>query len=325
MIGPRNENGVCIDKNECRFEKRHGQPAGGGPTVRFISNLHPIVLFAYFVSVLGIIMFATHPILLGASLVGAVLYALQSEGFAALRKTLLFAAVLIVAVAVTNPLFIHNGVTELFFVFGRAVTLEALCYGVSAGIMLASIVLWFKAYSSVMTSDKFLYLFGRMFPKLSLVLSMALRFVPLFITQTKAVHQVQKTMGMYTGTGIGERFLGGARVFSAVFTWSLENAVDTADSMKARGYGLPGRSVFSLYRFTLRDGIVMAIIAVLAAITAIGTAAGELSFYYYPAVSSFKISPLAIVSAAAATALMLLPAAVAVTERKIWNFYISKI
>lgn len=293
--------------------------------MRFIFNLHPIVLFAYFATVLGIIMFATHPVLMGASLAGAVLYALQSEGFAAMRKPFLFAAGLIVVVAVTNPLFIHNGVTELFFIFGRAVTLESLCYGVSAGTMLASIVLWFKAYGSVMTSDKFLYLFGRMFPKLSLVLSMALRFVPLFITQTKAVHQVQKTMGMYTGSRVRDRFFAGARVFSSVFTWSLENAVDTADSMRARGYGLTGRSAFSLYRFTLRDGVAAAVIAILAAITAVGTAAGELSFYYYPAVSSFKATPLAILSAAAATALMLLPAAVAMTERKLWNFYISKI
>ncbi len=293
--------------------------------MKFISNLHPIVLFVYFLAVLGTIMFTSSPVLLCAALVGAVLYALWAEGFAAMRKTFLFAAILIVLVTLTNPLFIHNGVTELFFIFGRAVTLESLCYGFSAGIMLAAIVLWFRAYSSVMTSDKFLYLFGRTFPKLSLVLSMALRFVPLFIVQTKAVHQVQKTMGMYTGSSIAERFFAGARVFSSVFTWSLENAVDTADSMKARGYGLPGKSSFSLYRFTLRDGVVLIVIFILVAITTAGTAAGALNFYYYPAISALKLTPLAVVSMASSTAIMLLPTIIVMTERKLWNSYISKI
>ena len=36
-------------------------------------------------------------------------------------------------------------------------------------------------------------------------------------------------------------------------TWALENGIDTADSMKARGYGLPGRSSYALYRFDSRD------------------------------------------------------------------------
>ena len=37
---------------------------------------------------------------------------------------------LFLLVAVTNPLFSHNGVTPLFFLNGNPVTLEALLYGV---------------------------------------------------------------------------------------------------------------------------------------------------------------------------------------------------
>ncbi len=40
-------------------------------------------------------------------------------------------------------------------------------------------------------------------------------------------------------------------------TWSFENAVETADSMKSRGYGLPGRTAFSLYRFSRRDRLLL--------------------------------------------------------------------
>ena len=41
------------------------------------------------------------------------------------------------------------------------------------------------------------------------------------------------------------------RVFSIVVTWSLESGLITADSMRCRGYGLPGRTSFSLYRLSL--------------------------------------------------------------------------
>ena len=37
---------------------------------------------------------------------------------------------------------------------------------------------------------------------------------------------------------------------SILVTWALENAIETADSMKSRGYGLRGRTAFSIYRFT---------------------------------------------------------------------------
>lgn len=83
-------------------------------------------------------------------------------------------------VAVTNPLFSHNGVTPLFYLNGNPVTLEAFVYGAAIAVMVVGVMLWCRCYSAVMTSDKFLYLFGRAIPKLALVLSMALRFIPMF-------------------------------------------------------------------------------------------------------------------------------------------------
>ena len=43
------------------------------------------------------------------------------------------------------------------------------------------------------------------------------------------------------------------RALSVTVTWALENAVVTADSMKSRGYGLPGRTAFARQRFDGRD------------------------------------------------------------------------
>ena len=53
-----------------------------------------------------------------------------------------------------------------------------MLYGLASAALLSATLLWFTCYNTVMTSDKFIYLFGRVIPALSLVLSMTMRFVP---------------------------------------------------------------------------------------------------------------------------------------------------
>jgi len=293
--------------------------------LRFFSNLHPIVLFTHFISVLGIIMFSMNPALIAVSFAGAVVFALSSEGVKAVRKTFLFAGFFILIVALTNPLFTHNGVTTLFFAFGRAYTKEALLYGTAAGFMLASVFIWCRTYTNVITPDKFVYLFGKALPKLSLVLSMSLRFIPLFVRKVRSVSEVQSTMGLYSGESLADRFFSGARVFSSVLTWSLENAIDTANSMKARGYGIPGRSSFSLFRFTKKDALMLGLITGSAACSYGVLAAGLLDYSYYPALQSFGVGTFSCAGMIAVSFVMFLPSAVETTERILWKFYTSRI
>lgn len=67
--------------------------------------------------------------------------------------------------------------------------------------MLAAVVTWFSCYTAVMTSDKFVYLFGRVIPALSLVLSMTLRFVPKFQAQFRVVSEAQRCVGRDVSDG----------------------------------------------------------------------------------------------------------------------------
>ena len=98
--------------------------------------------------------------------------------------------------ALINPAFNHEGATLLAYLpSGNPLTLESIAYGFAAAAMLAAVVLWFSCYTAVMTSDKFVYLFGRVIPALSLVLSMTLRFVPKFKAQIQVVSEAQRCVG----------------------------------------------------------------------------------------------------------------------------------
>jgi energy-coupling factor transport system permease protein len=76
----------------------------------------------------------------------------------------------------------------------------------------------------------------------------------------------------------------GIKILSILVTWSLENAIETADSMKARGYGLPGRSAFSIFRFGRRDLFALTFILGCGAHIIVGAVSGGLYWRYFPTV-----------------------------------------
>ena len=248
------------------------------------SGYHPTVCFLYFTLVLMLSMCLMHPVYLAISLTGALAYAILLKGRKAVRFAVMGLLPMAALAALVNPAFNHEGATILTYLpSGNPLTLESILYGIGAGLTLCTALVWFSCYTRIMTSDKFVYLFGRIVPALSLVLSMTLRFVPRFSAQARRVSKAQAAVGndMHTGSLL-HRIKCALMVFSILVTWSLENAVDTADSMRARGYGLPGRSAFSIFTLTKRDNRLLAALSLLGAIVAAGYAAGALSWRYYP-------------------------------------------
>ena len=251
------------------------------------SAYHPIINFLYFVLVLVFTMFFMHPISLVISLLSALAYSVCLNGTKAVRFSLTAILPMMLIAAVVNPIFNHEGATILTYLpSGNPLTLESMVYGVASAFMLAGVITWFSCYSAVMTSDKFVYLFGRVIPALSLVLSMTLRFVPKFKAQLQVVSEAQSCVGRDTANGsLLRRAKNGITILSILVTWSLENAIETADSMKSRGYGLPGRTAFSIYRFDGRDKLALLWLLFCGGYIILGWALGGLRWWYYPIIS----------------------------------------
>ena len=293
--------------------------------MKAFGNYHPFVLLIYFLSVLLVAMFISNPVLQTEALAGGILFCTVIHRKRENIGNLGFYIPLFLMIAITNPLFSHNGVTPLFFINGNPVTLEAFVYGISIAVMLIGVILWCKCYSGIMTSDKFLYLFGKAIPKLSLVLSMALRFIPMFKRQMHRVSRAQKAMGLYSSKSFTDKIRSHMRVFMAMIAWSLENSIETSASMKARGYGLKGRTNFSLFHFYSGDAILLATCVLMLGITVSGVAMNETVFYYYPRISGLNLSAYAIVVYTAFGILSFIPFVTEVKEALVWKYYISKI
>lgn len=293
--------------------------------MKAFANFHPLVLLIYFLSVITIAMFVSNPVLQCCALAGGAVFCTTLQRLRSNLGDLCFYLPLFLMTAVTNPLFSHNGVTPLFFLNGNPVTLEAVLCGISIATMVIGVMMWCKNYSLIMTSDKFLYLFAKAIPKLSLVISMALRFVPMFKKQMHRVNRAQKVMGLYSRQSYVDRMLGALRVFSAMITWSMESAMDTSSSMRARGYGLKGHSNFSLFRFTPRDMIFLAAQICLTVAALIGISLQTVEFYFYPSLSPIPETPLSVATYLAYGTVCLLPFINEIKERLQWNYCISKI
>lgn len=250
------------------------------------TDCHPAVTFFYFLTVILMSMFMSHPMLLAISFLGAGCYAIRLKGWRkVLRFNLLYTLPSMVIVAFINPAFNHYGVTFLFYLKSGPVTLEALVYGIVLASMLFIAILWFSCYNEVMTTDKFVYLFGRVIPSLSLVLSMVFRFVPRFGAQLKVIRNGQKAVGRdFSNGNFLQKIRYGITILSILITWALENAIETSDSMRARGYGLKGRTAFSIFRFDSRDLKVLLILLCLLGICGSGFSAGAAFAQYNPAI-----------------------------------------
>jgi energy-coupling factor transport system ATP-binding protein len=157
--------------------------------------------------------------------------------------------------ALINPAFNHRGASVWFYLKnGNPVTLESIAYGFAAASAFVAVILWFSCFLAVVGSDKLVYLFGRLSPALALLFTMALRMVPRFFEQLAEVRRARALLGNGAAKGIKARAAEAAAVMSALASWSIEGSIVTADAMRARGYGLPGRTAYSPFVFTRRDG-----------------------------------------------------------------------
>lgn len=281
--------------------------------MRAFSEHNPIAIFVHFMLTIIIAMFIQNPIILLLALFGSILYyAVTFRKISA--KTLIFWILLFLLISLINPIFSHKGETVLLFINGKAITLEALFYGINNGIMILAVMIWFLVFSEIMTSDKVMYIFGKFSPRLALLISMSLRYIPLYRQRASIINNAQKTMGLYKESNIVDNVKGGMRVTSSLITWSLETSVDTADSFAARGGELKHRSSFSLFKFRKNDVVLIITSIVLFSAVISAQSMGVLSVDYYASGNFFSKLSFEIIAIMAYSAYFILSVIPFITE-----------
>lgn len=283
------------------------------------SQCHPLTNFLFFAGAIGFGVVIQHPVYLLMGCVSAAVYYALLSG----KKALVFLGGMVpvyLAITLLNPIFNTYGTHVLFSCFGRPYTLDALLYGMVIAGMFVLMMLWFACYSQVLTSDKFVSLFGSLAPSLSLLLVMVLRMIPGLMRKAAQISGARKSIGKGAGeqSTNREKVTDGMHILSALTDWALEGSLVTADSMRSRGYGSAKRTSFRLYRMTLRDILLIALMAGLALGVLL---AGGTSARFTP---EFHMDTLTW-GFGAYTVFLWIPPGMHLVEAVTWNISISKI
>ena len=293
--------------------------------MRYFDRLHPITSFVYFMLLLLVAMLTMNPVIITICYLASVVFCGMLIGIRKLLSSLAYNIPIMLMIALTNPMFVHKGETILFFLNDNPVTKEAIVYGTFASMMIMSVFYLCRCYTEIMTSDKFIYLFGRVIPKLSLVLSMILAFIPKLKRKYKEIDEAQKALGIYATESYVDKIRSKMRVLSILLTNSLETSVDTADSMRARGYGLKGRTSYAIYRFTASDFTYLAFSIIFGVTTVVLIMLGASEFYYYPTISVIKGTPTVYILYSSLVLLAGSSIFMEVKENFLWRYLKSKI
>lgn len=246
-------------------------------------SCHPAVNFLFFTAVLyGSVSFR-HPAFLAISCLCACAYSVKRNGKAAAVFNL-FLLPLAFCFALYYSSYHHFGVTVLKQNFiGNNLTVESFVYGLVIGLRGATVCMWLSCLFRVVSSDKVVYLFGKVSPLLSLFLTILLRMVPRAKQEAQRIDLAQKGIGRGSNQGnLWQRFINCLRIFSMLITWMISALALEADSMRSRGSLLRGRTAFSIYRFDNRDRAFVIALFSCITLTAMGVILGATEMFYNP-------------------------------------------
>lgn len=306
---------------------------------------HPLVNVLFFISIIAFGMLLRHPVYLVISFISSTAYYLKLSGKDGRKTVFRFLLPMLLFVVIINSFFNHYGVTTLFILpSGNNFTFEALVMGIVSGITVVSVIQWFFCCNEVVTEDKFMHIFGRILPKGALVVSMILRFVPLYRRRYKEISQARKCMGLNGTDSFICKMKNTFKNIGILVSWSFENAIETADSMKARGYGLKGRTYYSRFQWHTGDTLALILLVLFDALIIFGLVSNSAYCIYNPYVIinqpseigttyiinelNLTINPfgfLSIISLIAFTLLCFLPLTIDLKEDIKWHRLQSKI
>lgn len=278
---------------------------------------HPVANLIFFIAVIAFSTFWMQAGMIAVSFICATVYYFmlkRSEGF----KYFAMVLVAILIASIINPLFSHRGKTTLFFLpTGNPVTLESITFGLLAGVILGEVLLWFGIFNSVMEDDKWTATIGKVAPTIAMIITMVLRFVPKYTKFSKSTRDIQNANGFNKKS----RIKNGMNVYSITATWALETSIDTADSMRARGYGKARRTNYHNYKFEVRDLIFVLWVVLLSATIIWMANVDKIHTFFYPTFRNRE----SLVVLIAYIVLCITPILINIWEKLRWHILKSKI
>ena len=288
-----------------------------------MKNLNPVVSFIYLCGVIFLGILLLHPVYLTLSVILSFIATLRYCK-SSVRKHLSY-LLIIIFLTITNPLLNTGGDTVIFEYFGRAYTFEALIYGFVLAMLFITVLNWFSCYTAVITSSKFIYIFGKILPASSLLFSMVSRFIHIYSIKARLIISSRRGIGLAGNGGVADTAKNAGVSLSALTSAVLEDSLTTANSMKARGYGVSKRTSYAHYPFRRKDFVFLSFTVILLASMFYSITQGATRAQFIPSIDIASRNTSYYLGVVSYTLLLILPTALSILEEIKWNILRHKI
>ena len=283
-----------------------------------LTSIHPgVYLLYYFIMVLFAFIFSDPYFVITFLVLILVLIYLQGVS-SELKNIVKLFIPLSILIMILNPLLNRTGAHKIYLWSNFFITYEAIAYGILMSLALLIVILVFSSYNRSVSYQEMLYIFSKKLPIISMIIVMALRFIPLINSRAIEVQKLNnlKSNGIDVDSDesnintdydskIVNKLKSNKRIAAIIkeaknlgkimgitVSWSLEESMFTAKSMKARGYNATERTSYLSYKFGNADYVFLAVIFITVAIIIIGLLHGVGMINIYPSIDfSFSNLP----------------------------------
>ena len=251
------------------------------------SKFHPLVCFIYFASVIIFAMTFMQPILSLISLIGSCIYFVRLKSLSSLLHRFKFLLPISVIAIIFNALFNNQGLTILISIFNINITLESLLYGLTAALNLITVITWFSCFNLCLDFNKIMFLFSSLSPMIALLFTTSVKLSgDLNQKYRDIVNSKALIYGPSKDTSFKANLIDFYENILILASWSFENSIFTAISMRSRGFELKNKTYYSEYTFCLKDTILLTIIMMLVSAITTVIIIGSANFQFYPQLAS---------------------------------------
>jgi energy-coupling factor transport system permease protein len=259
--------------------------------MNYFNQYHPLIIFIYYIGALILVMTMLHPYFIIMAFCLIVTVHFVTDKFKTLKQWLFIMVTTGIFMIIVNPLFNERGRVLVLEVFDHRVTLEALLSGGMAALSLVCVIALFVSYHEVMTPNKLFFLFSKFLPQFAVLFMLTMRFIPLMRRRIVEISAIQESKGISVKNGqLKEKIKAGFFYIQLLVTFSLEEAIQTADSMKARGYGHGKRSSYDYFRFKRQDAYAVIYLIILFCVVLIGRNSGYGQLTIYPMMEQLELT-----------------------------------
>jgi energy-coupling factor transport system permease protein len=257
--------------------------------------VNPRAWAAWSAASLVVVLTSTNPVYRALVLLVAlnVLLSLRRAD-AAMRPLMVATAVAVVLAALLNTVLSHTGNHVVLAIpralpgIGGPITVEAVVYGVDVALGIAAAVLSVAPLSRVLHPHELLDAFPAPLQRTAALTGSAINLVPAVMRNAVAISEAQRMRG-----GAGTRLRDWHAVAAPVLLSALDESMQLAEAMEARGFGSGPRTRFATARMDLAAMLVVVCSLAAIVVTVVARVSGSLPDWYpFPTVTLPEVAVL---------------------------------